>query len=187
MRIARVSDYVPRSMKFEHDTCRECRNPEHDTCRECRNCVASSMVLLEWSRVLRICPPRFVDLVSAVVAPPLSLCRSPPSPPTVSRPLLRVSRVLPLTRRLSVGLIVHDTINSMGIPLSTCRASAGPGSQPAAGAKAPAPTAHNYESKPEGSDSTAYSTITPRIYAPTKSSLLPLETAVEITYLHICD
>ena len=111
-------------------------------------------VLLECSRVLRICPPRFEDSVSAVVAPPLSLCRSPPSPPTVSRPLLRVSRVLPLTRRLSVGLIVHDTINSMGIPLSTCRASAGPGSQPAAGGQAPAPTAHNNESKPEGSDST---------------------------------
>ena len=33
----------------------------------------------------------------------------------------------------------------------------------------------------------AYSIITPRIYAPTKSSLLPLETAVEITYPHICD
>ena len=33
----------------------------------------------------------------------------------------------------------------------------------------------------------AYSIITPRLYAPTKSSLLPLEAAVEITYPHICD
>ena len=43
----------------------------------------------------------------------------------------------------------------MGIPLSTCRASAGPGSQPAAGGKAPAPTAHNNESSPEGVDTTS--------------------------------
>ena len=50
-------------------------------------------------------------------------------------------------------VFVHDIINSMGIPLSTCRASAGPGSRPEAGAVAPAPTVNDYESPSETSDS----------------------------------
>ena len=134
-------------MRFEVDTCRV------PICQHVSKLAACE--LCEGPRSCPVCSPRFVVPVSAVVAPPLTLlpCRSPPSPPTVSRPSLRLLRVLSLTRRPLVGLIVRNIINSMGIPLSTCRASAGPGSRPEAGAVAPAPTVHDYESPSETSDS----------------------------------
>ena len=71
-------------------------------------------------------------------------------------PLLRVLRVLRLTRRPLVGLIVHDYDKLNGYPTLNLSGLSGSGlPAPDAGAEAPAPTVHKYESATDASDSTS--------------------------------
>ena len=125
-----------------------------------------------------VCPPRFFGSCVrrrratsvAVSQSTISAHGAPPAPASLACVPCR------LTRRPPVGLIVHDYDKlkiSMGIPLSTCRASAGPGSQPEAGAKAPAPTVHINDSSSEDVDSTSKDSCAPAHHCNTESRMMP--------------